>query len=110
MKPELITLHKVLGKKRLHLLAFTTPGPKSILINVHQGEIKALHQAFSLDSGSWLTPPEHQWDAPCAQIISTGEERLLHYQIGTRHQRLDKVFLLNHHWFQEAAFSLTIIP
>lgn len=104
--PEKIFLTKLFGNKRLHTLHFNKTGTRYFHIKVFDGTVQAIHNSYSLDTRNWLDNPKHTKPYQSQHILKAGEEKIIKYEIGKVHEQHDKVFIINHHLFKSASFSI----
>lgn len=103
---ETITLTKLFGNKRVHTIHFNKTGAKCFHIKVHEGTIHVSQNRYSMDSGNWLDVPKNDTDTQSHHLLKAGEEKTIHYTIGKIYHQPDKIFIMNHHLFQSARFSI----
>ncbi|BCA85639.1 hypothetical protein EsVE80_11620 [Enterococcus saigonensis] len=103
---EKVILSKLFGKKRVHTLHFNQTGPKYFQIRVHEGVVQVVHNSYSLDGNNWVDNPKRHSSYQSQYVIKAGEERIVKYEIGKVQKQHDKVFVINHHLFQLASFSI----
>lgn len=103
---EKITLTKLFGRKRIHTINFNETGERYFHIKVHNGAILVIHNSYSMDSSNWVATPKKVTSYKSQHLIKAGEEKIINYTIGKIHNHHDKVFIINHHLFKPALFSI----
>lgn len=80
-------------------------GERTVRINVEKGHVRLGHHIFDIQNGSWH---EHPKGKPSYYILDEGNEYIIDFHLSHRHNRPDRLFLVNEKLFNSAIVNYEI--